>query len=216
MNPKQLIVLNLVTVLVGLGCDDATKGKPKAEVTSATPLTTASAAPSGVTAETLPISNENSKLEFIGSKVTGKHDSKFNKFSGTVQLFGNAPEKAKIDINIDMESVETDNAKLTTHLKSADFFDVAKYPKATFTSTEITPGGAAGATHTIKGNLTLHGVTKGISFPATVRVADDEVTAKSEFAINRKDFQIMYPGKPDDLIKDEVLLKLDIRAQRKK
>ena len=62
----------------------------------------------------------------------------------------------------------------------------------------------------------LHGVKKTISFPATVNVADDAVTAKSEFSINRKDFGINYPGKVNDLIRDDVLIKLDIRAPRKK
>jgi polyisoprenoid-binding protein YceI len=64
--------------------------------------------------------------------------------------------------------------------------------------------------------LTLRGVTKGISFPAAVAVKADEVTAKSEFSINRKDFNINYAGKADDLIKDLVLIKLDIRVPRKK
>jgi polyisoprenoid-binding protein YceI len=99
------------------------------------------------------------------------------------------------------------------HLKSPDFFDVAQFPTATFTSTAIKAGAEGGATHTVTGTLDLHGVKKSITFPATIAVGADTVSVKSEFAINRKDFNIVYPGKPDDLIKDEVLLKLDIAAK---
>jgi polyisoprenoid-binding protein YceI len=208
--------VGLASTLALSACKDPTKDKPKAEVTNAIPAASGQAATPTEATETLALNPQNSKVEFVGSKVTGSHDGKLNQFSGTVQLNGDKPETSKIDLSIDMASFETDTPKLTTHLKSADFFDVEKYPKATFTSTEITPGGAAGATHTIKGNLTLRGVTKGISFPATVSVKADEVTAKSEFSINRKDFNINYAGKADDLIKDQVLVKLDIRVPRKK
>jgi polyisoprenoid-binding protein YceI len=101
------------------------------------------------------------------------------------------------------------------HLKSPDFFDVAKFPKATFTSTSIKAGGEKGATHTVTGNLELHGVKKSISFPATIKVAGDAVDANASFGINRKDFGVNYPGKADDLVKDEILLTLTIHAQKK-
>src|SRR6185295_16300778 len=98
--------------------------------------------------------------------------------------------------------------------KSPDFFDVQKYPKAHFESTSITPGGSAGATHTITGLLDLHGVKKTIKFPATINVSPKEVRVKSEFALNRKEFGIAYPGAPDDLIRDDVLMKLDLVLPR--
>jgi len=66
----------------------------------------------------------------------------------------------------------------------------------------------------VTGNLELHGVTKSITFPATITVQGDTVAVKAEFAINRKDFGIVYPGKPDDLIKDDVLLRLNISAKK--
>jgi len=57
-------------------------------------------------------------------------------------------------------------------------------------------------------------VTKSISFPATIKVRGDTVDVDAEFAINRKDFGIVYPGMPDDLIRDDVLLKLQLRAKK--
>jgi polyisoprenoid-binding protein YceI len=108
-----------------------------------------------------------------------------------------------------MDSTWSDNDRLTGHLKSPDFFDVATHPTAVFTLTSVS---GTGAQQTVTGNLDLHGVTKSISFPAQVQVGDDAVTVKAEFAINRKDFNINYPGRPDDLIRDNVVINLDLRA----
>ena len=57
---------------------------------------------------------------------------------------------------------------------------------------------------------------KSISFPATIKAAADSVAVDAEFAINRKDFGIVYKGKADDLIRDEVVIKLNLRVPRKK
>jgi len=157
---------------------------------------------------------QNSNLAFVGAKLTGKHEGSFQTFSGGVQLVDHAPEKSSVKVEIDMASVQVEPEKLEGHLKSPDFFDVAKFPKASFESTAVKPGGAGGATHTVTGNLTLHGVTRSISFPATIQVNGDTLTVKAEFAINRKDFGIVYPGMPDDLIKDDVLIQLKLGANR--
>ena len=61
----------------------------------------------------------------------------------------------------------------------------------------------------------MHGVTRAITFPATIGVSANEVTVNAEFAINRKDFGIVYPGKPDDLIADDVALKFEIHAKKR-
>jgi polyisoprenoid-binding protein YceI len=74
------------------------------------------------------------------------------------------------------------------------------------------PGGDKGATHTVAGNLTLHGVTKSVTFPATIAVSPGVITVESTFAINRKDFGINYAGAADNLIRDEVLLTLHVRG----
>lgn len=104
--------------------------------------------------------------------------------------------------------------KLAKHLKSPDFFDVAKFPKAEFTLTKFEKAAQGESTHTVSGQLNLHGVTKAISFPAKVEMADGKAAAKAEFKIQRKDFGIVYPGMPDDLIKDEVLLDLDLHFHK--
>lgn len=202
--------LSPILLLALAACPDPAKNKPKADVAPAVqqpalkPL-------EGAVAYTF--SNDASKLEWVGAKVTSKHDGGFSKFSGTVELVDNAPAKSRVKVDIDMASVFCDAEKLTKHLQSEDFFDVPKFPSATFVSTEVKEGGA-NATHTITGALTLHGVTKQISFPANITLAEGEVKVAAEFAINRKDFGILYPGKPDNLIADDVLIKLNLLAKK--
>jgi polyisoprenoid-binding protein YceI len=195
-------------LLLAAACANPGADKSKAVTGSAAPVT--SPAAPGVKYLITPA---NSKIQFVGSKVTGSHNGSFEKFSGEIDYAG-APEKSRVNINIETDSVLTDTPDLTKHLKTPDFFDVAKFPQATFVSTEIKPGGDKGASHTITGNLSLHGVTKSITFPATIAVAPDAATVESSFTINRKDFGINYAGVADNLIKDDVVLTLHIRATK--
>jgi len=107
---------------------------------------------------------------------------------------------------VDTTSIEADDPKLTGHLKTADFLDVEKFPKATFKSSAIQKKPAGDATHEISGDLTLHGVTQAVTFPAKVSVTPAGVTGSGTIKIDRQKFGVRYPGLPDDLIKDEVSL----------
>jgi polyisoprenoid-binding protein YceI len=238
-----LLVSSLVAALPLAGCENPADNKPVATVGSAKPTTPAtstataaatstasaaassasaapSAAPSVASIPAAPAEaaaiDSSSTFAFTGSKVTGKHEGSFQKFSGWVELAKGKAEGGKLAIEVEMSSVKSDDEKLTGHLQSPDFFDVARYPKATFETTEIKKGGDKGATHTITGNLDFHGVKKSITFPAKITESAKEVTADAEFVINRKDFNIVYAGKADDLIRDEVVLKLHLKAPAKK
>lgn len=208
-------------LLVGSACD-TDPGKDSAHAEVAEPATAAVAKPAAdpaALAEALAglryaFSNADSKVAFVGAKITGQHDGGFEVFSGTIDLVDGDPSKSSVSVDIDNASITSDTEKLTKHLKSADFFDVERFPKTQFTSTAIAAGGDGSATHTVTGELELHGVTKTITFPATIRTAGDRVEVDAEFAINRKDFGIVYPGIPDDLIKDNVPVKLTLRAAK--
>lgn len=175
----------------------------------------AAATPAAAAVEGLPLTGT---ISFIGSKVTGSHTGDFKDFKGTVALKDGKAEGGKLQFTVQTASLtETDpnpmKEKLEGHLKSPDFFDVEKFPTATFESSEIAAKpGEKGATHVIKGKLTLRGVTKDLEFPATIAIAGKDVTGKSEFAINRKDFGIVFAGMPNDLIRDGVVLKIDVKA----
>jgi polyisoprenoid-binding protein YceI len=198
--------LLLSALLLLSSCANPAADKPKAVTNQAAPVSSAS-----TQGDKYLITPAASKIEFVGSKVTGSHHGIFERFSGAIDYAG-APEKSRVSINIEMNSVKTEEPDLNKHLQTPDFFDVAKYPQATFVSTEIKPGGEKGATHTVTGNLMLHGITKSVTFPTTIGVAPGAITVESTFSINRKDFGINYAGAADNLIRNDVLLTLHIRA----
>lgn len=208
---NQLIRTNTTFLLLALSsaCDSGFENKPAATVQSQTAAVVADtpAKDDGAT-RTVALIAEKSKIGFVGAKITGKHTGKFPAVTGEAKVVGQTPKQ--VSFTVQMASLESDDEKLTGHLKTPDFFDVEKYPTSTFQSTSIVEKAAGDSTHEITGNLTLHGVTKTITFPAKVTTADDGVTGKAEFTINRKDFGIVYPGKPDDLIKDDVLLSIEL------
>ncbi len=209
----SLVALSLVALAA---CEDPAKGKAKAVTGEATPSSVTTAA-AGSTTGTVryDIDPSTSKVEWVGSKVTGKHEGGFKTFAGSVSHVDGSLEKSSVTVDIDTSSLYSDSEKLVGHLKSADFFDVSKFPKASFASTQVKAGGDKGATHTVTGNLTLHGVSKSITFPATIKTTSGGIDVDAEFAINRKDFGLVYAGKPDDLIRDDVVIKLTIRSQKK-
>lgn len=195
---------------------------PVAAPAAASPVAAPEAATPAAAALTFPGVALTGSIQAIGSKVTGAHTLNFKEWKGAVELKDGKPEGGKLEFEIQVGSLEEVVEKRSEwvdkfegHMKSEDFFDVGKFATATFVASEIKAGGdaaVAGSTHTIKGNLTLRGVTKEVTFAATVAVAGKDVTAKSEFKINRKDFGIVYAGKADDLIRDDVALKIDVKA----
>ncbi|MDP1826163.1 MAG: YceI family protein [Archangium sp.] len=200
----------IVTLVVLAGCKDKASSAPKA--------TSAPAVITGVSVDPIegalayPFTQADSKVSWVGQKVTGKHEGSFGVFGGIIELVGADATKSRVRAEIDMTSLSTTPEKLVAHLKSADFFSVAEFPRATFVSTSIAKSGEA---YTVTGNLTLHGVTRALTFPAKIAVTDAEVTVNADFAINRKEFGVVYPGKPDDLIADDVALQLELHARKK-
>ena len=193
-------------------CSSEIEGKPKAKVeevkkAEAKPETPAET-PAAVT-RTLKLDKTASSVGFVGAKITGDHKGSFEDFEGEATLAGDSVSSLRVTVQ--MPSVTSDAPDLTGHLKSADFFEVEKYPTAVFTADEFVAKAGEGVTHELGGTLELHGVKKAIRFPAKITVDAQGAQGQAEFTINRKDFKIEYPGKPDDLIKDEVLLKLDLK-----
>jgi polyisoprenoid-binding protein YceI len=203
-------LIALVPLVVLLGCSkNPAENVPAAEVK--TPATTEPALVPMV-AKTYTFGPETSAIDFIGSKVTGSHKGGFKKFTGELNVIEDRLVPAGNKVVIDMDSTWSDTDKLTGHLKTADFFDVPKFPTATFVTTAIEKGAT---NSTVTGNLTLHGVTKQISFPATIQFTNGAVNLNAEFFLNRNDFDIKYAGKADDLIRQEVVLKLKVVAAPK-
>lgn len=207
---RSVLLMITAVAMIANACSNPAADKSKAVTGEAAQVASPAANAHG---QKYLITPQNSKIEFTGSQVTGHHDGSFGDFSGQIDYAG-SPEQSHVNIVIKTESLTADVPDLTKHLKTADFFDVAKFPEATFVSTSIKPGGDKGASHTITGNLTMHGVTKAVTFPATISVTPDVATVDSNFSISRKDFGITYAGPADNLIRDDVVLKLTIRASK--
>lgn len=152
----------------------------------------------------------NAGIQFEGSKVTGTHVGGFSEYDGTVIVPEGDLEQAKIDVTVQMDSVFSDAGGLTEKLKGEEFFHVEKYPTATFKSTSIEE---TGSEYKVTGNFNLHGVTKSISFPAEINLTDEKLTAYAEFVIKQFDWGIKYRGIGEDLIRDEVLILLDVEGR---
>lgn len=95
----------------------------------------------------------------VVSKVRGH----FSKFDGTVTFDPAAPEKTQVNVSIDASSISTNEPKRDEHLKSPDFFDVAKFPTLTFDSTRVEKKGDRLA---VTGKLSMHGVTREVTLDA--------------------------------------------------
>ena len=124
----RLSIVSLALLAVA-ACDDPSKGKSKAVTTEATPN---AVEPKGAAtgATKYEFDQSTSKVEWTGSKVTGKHDGGFRTFSGAVHLVDQTPERSSVSVEIDTNSIYSDSDKLVAHLRSADFFDTAKFPRA--------------------------------------------------------------------------------------
>src|SRR5690606_2044126 len=192
MKAKYLAIPVAAATVFMVSCENPADKTTSAEVNEAVEKTSDSAV------GTKYVFTPESKIEFTGSKVTGKHDGGFKTFTGHFTVADGKPVGNDHKVVIDMNSTWSDSDKLTAHLKNADFFDVEKFPESAFDVTALTPG--EDGAYTVAGNFTLHGVTKNISFPATVSQDGETVTIKAEFDINRKDFGIVYnSSKADDL-----------------
>ena len=192
------------------------------------------------TGEVWKLNISDSKIEWVATKVTGYHVGNVPLKSGEIHIKNDEVIGGKFILDLaNMQVVgpkgsdTTSNKKLLGHLKSADFFDIEKNPEGTFELTDVVPykGEAikdttdprqeeinkykvTNPTHTVSGNLTLKGVTKNIEFPARITISGNTAEAIAKFNIDRKEWGIVYPGKPDDLIKDAIHLGISIKATK--
>jgi polyisoprenoid-binding protein YceI len=197
--PALMLVLSACAPDVG-------EGRVAATVSAPAPTTEVADAPTG---RVLTLDASASTVRALGAKITATHPIEFDRWEG--QLRAEGAELTSVEVTIHMDSLRADIEDLTEHLKKADFFDVETFPTARFASTTIVAKpGADGATHEVTGNLTMHGQTLRLTFPATVSEAEGALKASTEFVIDRQDFGIAYPGMPDDLIQDSVALTIEL------
>lgn len=144
------------------------------------------------------VDSQQSKLVWNAKKVTGEHAGLAPVKSGTLVLNNGKLKGGSFEINLkdltvtDLKDPEY-NAKLTGHLKNDDFFSVEKFPVAKLDIVSATPAGVN--KYTVKGKLTIKGITNEISFPAEVVATGKNLTANAKIAINRTKYDIRYNSK---------------------
>jgi polyisoprenoid-binding protein YceI len=161
---------------------------------------------------TLIVNTDASVINWVGAKIVG------GEHQGTLKL-----ADGKLDVQdgklvggnftIDMASMENTDlpedkkAKLVGHLSTGDFFEVETYPKATFVITGVTEAaGENGATHNITGNLTMKDITKSVTLPANVSMANGGVQATTpQFTIDRTQWNVKYGSTALGVLKDEAI-----------
>lgn len=150
------------------------------------------------------LTGENTKIEWTGTKSAGKHVGGFKTIAGVANVSGSSG--ISFDVEIDCDSLYSDDQKLTNHLKSPDFFAVKDHPKAKFVSKKVVKNDK---NHTVTGDLTILGKTKEISFPAEIST-DGGLKLTAEFDIDRTDYGMNYGGGKID---NKVQLKVTVDAK---
>lgn len=158
-----------------------------------------------------------SARHFVITKVRGQ----FKEFTATIMYDEQDITKSSLQGTIKVASIDTGNQKRDDHLRSADFFDAAKFPDITFRSTRIEKQGDA---YVMVGPLTIRDVTKEVKVPfnLTGKVTDPNGKQRVGFdaylKINRKDFGVAWEKKMDNgglVVSDDIDIELLVEAIKK-
>ncbi len=169
----------------------------------------------------IAVNTEKSSINWVGKKVLGQHNGKVKIQSGTI----NAKNGVLTGGNfaIDMKSITCDdltdadyNKKLVGHLNSADFFNVADFPNANVKITKVLKLTKKAYSYNLTADLTIKGITKSITFPATFKVTGNNIEGKAKITIDRTLWDIKYgssnffEGLGDKAIKNEIELSVNL------
>lgn len=161
------------------------------------------------------------KIEWIGKKITGQHNGTLTAKSGNIVVTNDLITGGEVVVDMNTIAVsdipvkEEGNGKLVGHLKSPDFFDVAKFPESKIvikSSKKVAKG------LEVTGDLTIKGKTNPITFVANLVKSDKGINVKSEFNVNRTKYDIKYgsgsffKGLGDKAINDDFTLTVDVAA----
>ena len=161
------------------------------------------------------------------SRVVPDHDIEPQRLviepSGTIQVDREKPENSSVEFTIQAASIDTAEPKRDGHLRSPDFFDVAKYPTITFKSTGVKPNGKD--SYLVTGDFTMHGVTKSITLPVKVLgegkdpMGNEKMGLETSIPLNRKDYGLSWNRTLETggvLVGDEVQVQIAIEANKAK
>ena len=217
-------ILSIMLIIFVAACEQAPKAD-KATITEAHPVKESEGSP-------YLVDTVNSEVQWIGTKPTGKHVGRFKLQEGklfikdTMVTGGNIIIKMSSLENIDLSKTDTTlQRKLENELKGPLFFDVTKFPVATFEITSVSDFSPSvgnevlmkNANHTVQGNLTIKNITKNISFPAIIKFEKGVIIALANFNIDRTLWGMTYradKSMQDKLINSAVNIEFRLKATR--
>jgi len=175
-------------------------------------------------ADTYKIDKAHSSAEFKVRHMVGNVGGRFSDFSGTVNVDKANPSASSVDFTIQTASIDTNTPDRDQDLRSANFFDVERYPTITFKSTKVTPSKTKD-TYDVTGDLTIHGVTKRVTLPVAFLgfVKDPWGNERAGFELNttldRKDYGIIWNKALDQggfVLGDDVRVAINLETIKKK
>lgn len=171
--------------------------------------------------DTYRIDPARSNITFRLSHMLGKVNGKFTKFDGKIDIDREHPQQSSVVVKIQVGSIDTGIAKRDTHLRSAEFFNVAKYAEITFKSRSVKQTGPESGD--ILGDLTMHGVTRPITLHVKLAspLKEGASTPRTRWEvtsdpIKRRDFGLMFPSGVEavSMIGQAITPKIEIEAVR--
>jgi polyisoprenoid-binding protein YceI len=169
--------------------------------------------------ETYEFDQSQSTIGFKVHQFLGTTNGRFTKFSGEIDIDREHPEKSSVSAKIDVHSIDTRIQKRDDHLRSAEFFNVAKFPEITFKSRSVTRTGPQSGD--ILGDLTMHGVTKPITLHVKLLNSISNEAKQTHWAVTaeplkRREFNLMFSQGAEAVsgISQTVAINIEIEATR--
>jgi len=160
-----------------------------------------------------------STIGFSVHQFLGTTHGKFSKFNGKIDVNREHPENSSVTAQIEVRSIDTRIKKRDDHLRSAEFFNVDKYPQITFKSRSVKQTGPQSGD--VLGDLTIHGVTKPITLHVKLLTPLND-TSRTRWAvtvdpITRRDFNLMFAPAAESVsgISQTVAINIEIEAKRR-
>jgi len=160
-----------------------------------------------------------STIGFTVHQFLGTTHGKFAKFDGRIEIDREHPEKSSVVARIDIRSIDTGIVKRDNHLRSAEFFNVAKFPEITLKSRRVKQTGQQSGD--IFGDLTMHGVTKPITLHVKLMSPISNDIKQTHWAVTteplkRRDFNLMFNQSAEAIsgIGQTVAVNIEVEASR--
>lgn len=160
------------------------------------------------------IKKDQSDLSFIASQTGSEVPGSFAKFDGHISFDPAAPEKAVVEIEIDIASINTGDGQRDDTIRSSDLFDSTAFPKAVFKASNFQA--QQGDSYQVDADLTMRDVTRKVKMPVSIEITGNIAHASGELTVQRLDYGIgqgMFAT--DAMVANPVIIKFDIQAEKK-